>query len=134
MKRYRISVQGMTCTGCEEHVAVALENMGASGIEVDYHRGDAVFELPNGQGVETATKAIAEANYQPGKIEEVQSKELVQLGDEVDYDYIIIGTDGVDLSSCNEDSKYRAKMQINERKTKGVKNKNMSCITKNTML
>ncbi len=29
MKKYRVNVQGMTCSGCEQHVAVALENMGA---------------------------------------------------------------------------------------------------------
>nr|WP_172687535.1 mercury(II) reductase [Staphylococcus arlettae]ARO44768.1 Mercuric ion reductase [Staphylococcus arlettae] len=134
MKRYRISVQGMTCTGCEEHVAVALENMGASGIEVDYHRGDAVFELPNGQGVETATKAIAEANYQPGKIEEVQSQELVQLGDEVDYDYIIIGSGGAAFSSAIEAVKYGAKVAIIERDTVGGTCVNIGCVPSKTLL
>ena len=100
MKKYRVNVQGMTCTGCEEHVAVALENMGARGIEVDFRRGEAVFELPNGLEVETAKKAIAEAKYQPGKAEEVQSQEMMQLGDEGDYDYIIIGSGGAAFSSA----------------------------------
>lgn len=73
MKKYRVNVQGMTCTGCEEHVAVALENMGAKGIEVDFRRGEAVFELTNDVEVETAKKAIAEAKYQPGEVEGVPS-------------------------------------------------------------
>jgi len=38
MKKYRVNIQGMTCTGCEEHVAVALESMGARGVEVDFRR------------------------------------------------------------------------------------------------
>lgn len=71
MKKYRVNVQGMTCTGCEEHVAVALENMGAKGIEVDFRREEAVFELPNDVEVERAKKAISEAEYQAGETEEV---------------------------------------------------------------
>lgn len=44
----------MTCSGCEQHVAVALENMGAKAIEVDFRRGEAVFELPDDVKVEDA--------------------------------------------------------------------------------
>lgn len=67
MKKYRVNVQGMTCTGCEEHVAVALENMGARGIEVDFRRGEAVFELPNGLEVETAKKRLLKRNINQEK-------------------------------------------------------------------
>ena len=64
MNKYKISIQGMTCTGCEEHVAVALENIGAKNIEASFRRGEAVFELPDDIGVESAKKAINEAKYQ----------------------------------------------------------------------
>lgn len=53
-EKYRVNVQGMTCSGCEQHVAVALENMGAKAIEVDFRRGEAVFELPDDVKVEDA--------------------------------------------------------------------------------
>ena len=46
MKKYRVDVQGMTCTGCEEHIAVALEAIGAKEIQADFRQGEAVFELP----------------------------------------------------------------------------------------
>src|SRR5699024_6117692 len=87
-----------------------------------------------GQGVETATKAIAEANYQPGKIEEVQSQELVQLGDEVDYDYIIIGSGGAAFSSAIEAVKYGAKVAIIERDTVGGTCVNIGCVPSKTLL
>lgn len=134
MKKYRVNVQGMTCTGCEEHVAVALENMGAGGIEVDFRRGEAVFELPNGLEVETAKKAIAEAKYQPGKAEEVQSQEMMQLGDEGDYDYIIIGSGGAAFSSAIEAVKYGAKVAIIERGTVGGTCVNIGCVPSKTLL
>lgn len=134
MKKYRVNVQGMTCTGCEEHVAVALENMGARGIEVDFRRGEAVFELPNGLEVDTAKKAIAEAKYQPGKTEEVQSQEMIQLGDEGDYDYIIIGSGGAAFSSAIEAVKYGAKVAIIERGKVGGTCVNIGCVPSKTLL
>jgi mercuric reductase len=48
MKKYKINVQGMTCSGCEEHVATALENIGAVNIEASFLRNEATFELPDG--------------------------------------------------------------------------------------
>ncbi|CAM3594297.1 mercury(II) reductase [Brevibacillus invocatus] len=134
MKKYRINVQGMTCTGCEEHVAIALENMGAKGIEVDFRRGEAVFELPNDVKVEKAKKAIAEAKYQPGEAEEVLPQESMQLGDEGDYDYIIIGSGGAAFSSAIEAVKYGAKVAIIERGTVGGTCVNIGCVPSKTLL
>ncbi|HEO8421335.1 mercuric reductase [Niallia circulans] len=134
MKKYRVNVQGMTCTGCEEHVAVALENMGANGIEVDFRRGEAVFELPNDVEVETAKKVIAEAKYQPGEVEEIQLQEMVQLGDEGDYDYIIIGSGGAAFSSAIEAVKYGAKVAMIERGTIGGTCVNIGCVPSKTLL
>ncbi|MFD1926466.1 mercury(II) reductase [Sporosarcina siberiensis] len=134
MKKYRVNVQGMTFTGCEERVVVALENMGAGEIEVDFQRGEAVFELPNGLGVETAIKAIVEAKYQPGNAQEVQSQEKVVLGDEDDYDYIIIGSGGAAFSSAIEAVKYGVKVAIIERGTVGGTCVNIGCIPSKTLL
>ncbi|OLN22281.1 mercury(II) reductase [Domibacillus antri] len=134
MKKYRVDVQGMTCTGCEEHVSVALGNIGAKGIEVDFRRGEAVFELPNDVDIETAKKAIAETKYQPGEAEEVQSQEKIQLGDEGDYDYIIIGSGGAAFSSAIEAVKYGAKVAMIERGTMGGTCVNIGCVPSKTLL
>lgn len=134
MKKFRVNVQGMTCTGCEEHVAVALENIGAKGIELDFRRGEAVFALPNDIEVEAAKKAIAEAKYQPGEAEEVQSQETVQLGNEGDYDYIIIGSGGAAFSSAIEALKYGAKVAMIERGTIGGTCVNIGCVPSKTLL
>lgn len=134
MKKYRVKIIGMTCTGCEEHVAVALENMGAKEIEVDFRREEAVFELPNDVEVEIAKKAISDAEYQPGETEEVQQQETVQLGDEGDYDYIIIGSGGASFSSAIEAAKYGANVAIIERGTVGGTCVNIGCVPSKTLL
>nr|BAV01245.1 mercuric reductase [Bacillus sp. MN.8] len=91
-------------------------------------------ELPNGLEVETAKKAIAEAKYQPGKTEEIQSQEMMQLGDEGDYDYIIIGSGGAAFSSAIEAVKYGAKVAIIERGTVGGTCVNIGCVPSKTLL
>lgn len=136
MKKYRVNVRGMTCAGCEQHVSVALENMGAQSIEVNFQRGEAVFELPNGVEVETAIKAIAEAKYQPGEVEEVKLPEKVDLdlGDEGDYDYIIIGSGGAAFSSAIKAAEYGAKVAMIERGTVGGTCVNIGCVPSKTLL
>nr|WP_285853330.1 mercury(II) reductase [Sporosarcina luteola] len=126
----------MTCTGCEEHVAVALENIGAKEIEVDFRREEAVFELPNDVEVEIAKKAISDTEYQPGETEEVQQQETVQLGDkgDYDYDYIIIGSGGASFSSAIEAAKYGANVAIIERGTVGGTCVNIGCVPSKTLL
>ena len=124
----------MTCTGCEEHVAVALQNMGAKEVEVDFRRGEAIFELPNDVKVETAKNAIVDAKYEPGEAKEVQLQETVKLGDEGDYDYIIIGSGGAAFSSAIEAVKYGAKVAIIERETVGGTCVNIGCVPSKTLL
>src|SRR5690606_28038813 len=115
MNKYRVDVQGMTCTGCEEHIAVALEAIGAKEIQADFRKGEAIFELPEDMEVEKAKKAIADAKYQPGKAEEVQKPKAMQPDEEGEYDYIIIGSGGAAFSSAIEAVKHGAKVAMIER-------------------
>lgn len=134
MNKFKINIQGMTCTGCEEHVAVALENVGAKNIQTSFRRGEAVFELPDDIGVENAKKAIDEAKYQPGEIEEVQSEEKVVLGDEGDYDLLIIGSGGAAFSAAIKSVEYGAKVAMIERGTVGGTCVNIGCVPSKTLL
>lgn len=134
MNKFKINIQGMTCTGCEEHVAVALENIGARNIEASFRRGETVFELPDDIGVELAKKAIDEAKYQPGEIEEVQSEEKVVLGNEGDYDLLIIGSGGAAFSAAIKTIEYGAKVAMIERGTVGGTCVNIGCVPSKTLL
>ncbi|KGX91831.1 mercuric reductase [Pontibacillus marinus BH030004 = DSM 16465] len=133
-KKIRMKVSGMTCEGCEEHVAVALENIGAKNIEASFRSGEAVFELPDDIGVESAKNAINETKYQPGEIEEVSPQENVVLGYEGDYDLIIIGSGGAAFSAAIKAIEYGAKVAMIERGTIGGTCVNIGCVPSKTLL
>jgi len=134
MNKFKIIIQGMTCTGCEKHVAVALENIGAKNIEASFRRGEAVFDLPKDIAVETAKKAVEEAKYHPGEIEEVLSQENVVLGNEGDYDLLIIGSGGAAFSAAIKAIQHGAKVAMIERGTIGGTCVNIGCVPSKTLL
>ncbi|MFD1363190.1 mercury(II) reductase [Lentibacillus salinarum] len=135
MNKFKISIQGMTCTGCEEYVAVALENIGAKNVKASFRRDEAVFELPDYIGVERASKAIDEANYKPGEIEELSPQEKdVVLDNDSDYDLLIIGSGGAAFSAAIKAIEYGAKVGMIERATVGGTCVNIGCVPSKTLL
>ncbi|MBM7578506.1 mercury(II) reductase [Jeotgalibacillus terrae] len=134
MKKYRINIEGMTCTGCEEHVAVALENIGAKNIEANFNRGEAIFELPDDKEVDIAQKAVDEAKYKSGEIEEISSRDELVLGNEGDYDLLIIGSGGAAFSAAIKAIEYGAKVGMIERGTVGGTCVNIGCVPSKTLL
>ncbi|MEK3986322.1 mercury(II) reductase [Paenibacillus sp. FSL K6-3166] len=134
MKKFKLYIQGMTCTGCEEHVSEALEKIGAENIEASFSHGEAVFELPDEIGVESAIKAIHVAKYQPGEIEMVSSEEKMVLGNEGDYDLLIIGSGGAAFSAAIKAIEYGAKVAMIERGTVGGTCVNIGCVPSKTLL
>lgn len=134
MNKFKMKIQGMTCTGCEEHAAEALENIGAETIEASFRLGEAVFELPDKIEVQRAIKTIHEANYQPGEIEKVSSEEKVVLGNECDYDFLIIGSGGAAFSAAIKAIEYGAKVAMIERGTVGGTCVNIGCVPSKTLL
>jgi len=134
MKKYRIHVQGMTCSGCEEHVARALENIGAVNIEASFRRKEAVFKLQDHVEIETAKKAINETKYQSGNAEVLESLGVPVLGDEDDYDLLIVGSGGAAFSAAIKGVEYGAKVAIIERGTVGGTCVNIGCVPSKTLL
>ncbi|MCG7421031.1 mercury(II) reductase [Macrococcus epidermidis] len=134
MNKFKVNISGMTCTGCEKHVESALEKIGAKNIESSYRSGEAVFELPDDIEVESAIKAIDEANYQAGEIEEVSSLENVALINEDNYDLLIIGSGAAAFSSAIKAIEYGAKVGMIERGTVGGTCVNIGCVPSKTLL
>ncbi|MFT9485924.1 MAG: FAD-dependent oxidoreductase, partial [Tepidibacillus sp.] len=134
MKRYRLIVRGMTCTGCEEHIATALQNIGAVNVDASYRYGEATFGLPDDVDVRKAQEAIREAKYQPGEVQEIQPLQKVVLGDEGEYDYLIIGSGGAAFASAIKAVEYGAKVAMIERGTVGGTCVNIGCVPSKTLL
>lgn len=134
MKKFRITIQGMTCTSCEEHVKLALENVGAKNIEVSFRWDEAVFDLPYNIAIEQAKRAIIDTKYQLGIIEEVSLQEKVVSSDEEDYDFIIIGSGAAAFSAAIKAVEYGAKVAMIERGIVGGTCVNIGCVPSKTLL
>ncbi|MFC0297774.1 mercury(II) reductase [Geobacillus jurassicus] len=134
MKTYRMAVQGMTCTGCEQHVAAALSEIGAKQIDVSFWRGEAVFAIPEGTDVDMAKQAVKNAHYEPGEIKEITASASPAIDGEGEYDYMIIGSGAAAFSSAIEAVKYGAKVAMVERGTVGGTCVNIGCVPSKTLL
>ncbi|ACJ33792.1 mercury(II) reductase [Anoxybacillus flavithermus] len=126
MKRYMMRIEGMTCPSCEKHITSILEQLGATSIDVSFHRGEAVFELPHAN-VEMAKQAITAAGYEPTEAEEIEATRET-------YDYIIIGSGAAAFASAIEARKYGAKVAMIERGTIGGTCVNIGCVPSKTLL
>src|SRR5712692_9950194 len=71
LREYRLSVEGMTCTDCERHVAQALREAGATDPVANFRRGEVHFSAPATAESQTFTAAVAQTGYRPGNVESV---------------------------------------------------------------
>ncbi|ABG04726.1 Mercuric reductase MerA [Rubrobacter xylanophilus DSM 9941] len=131
--RSRMKVGGMTCGHCEVAVGRALEGAGARDVEADFRRGEAVFALPEGAGVEALRRAVREAGYEPGAVERVGG-ERVRGGGRHDYDLAIIGSGGGAFAAAIRAVERGARVAMIERGTVGGTCVNVGCVPSKTLL
>lgn len=96
MMKAVLSVHGMTCTGCEQHVTKALEGAGARAVGADWRAATATFDLPEGVEEETLRDAVDRAGYEPRELVAAPSAAAtsppVSLAQgPVDYDLVVVG-------------------------------------------
>lgn len=134
MKQFKMHIQGMTCTGCENHIEKSLKKIGAENIKVDFHRNEAVFELAENRAVEEAIKAVKETNYQPGEVVEVPSQKRTVSNSQKDYDLLIVGSGSAAFSAAIKAVELGAKVGMIERGTVGGTCVNTGCVPSKTLL
>jgi mercuric reductase len=136
-RKYRLQVEGMTCTGCEGHVETALNSIGAKNVDVNFRRGEAVFELPEHIDIEKAKEAVNKAHYKAGKAEAIHQQKGSVIGDDeggYDYDFVVIGSGGGAFSAAIKAVEYGAKVAMIERGTIGGTCVNIGCVPSKTLL
>src|SRR5260370_15025535 len=69
VRRYRLPVEGMTCSDCERHVSNALQQAGALDPVANFRRGEARVTAPGSVGRDALRHAVANSGYRPGKLE-----------------------------------------------------------------
>lgn len=136
MKKYKVSIQGMTCVGCEVHVKTALKNIGAENIKTSYRQGETAFDIAESIEIENIEKAMEQTNYQIEKIEEIfsQPSPILKNEKEYDYDFLIIGSGSAAFSAAIKATEYGAKVGMVERETIGGTCVNIGCVPSKTLI
>lgn len=135
-RKYRLSIEGMTCTSCERHVEEALSAIGAENVEANFRRGEAIFELPEHIDIDKAKEAVNKDHYKAGEAEAIQQQEssALEAEDNYDYDFIVIGSGAAAFSAAIKAVEYGAKVAMIERGTIGGTCVNIGCVPSKTML
>jgi mercuric reductase len=133
-QQLKMKVEGMTCTGCEEHIVNALESQGASNVSANFKRGEARFTIEEGLDLSRLSNAVKDAGYDPKDTEVISSDKKVNVGDEGDYDLLIIGSGGAAFSAAIKAVEYGARVAIVEKGTVGGTCVNIGCVPSKTML
>jgi mercuric reductase len=155
--RLRMAVEGMTCTDCERHVERALQEAGATGVDVDFRRGDATFTVRGTPDEAALTAAVAATGYRPGAVDPQRSAATVATttyrpgavepvaagrrgtrpaggGDGHRYDLAIVGSGGGAFAAAITAVERGARVVMIERGTLGGTCVNVGCVPSKTQL
>lgn len=132
--QWKMAIEGMTCTSCEEHVSHALKEVGATKIEASFRKGEARFEAPEKFSKDTYEKSIQEAGYEPIGWELLKAVEKADLAGDSDYDLIVIGSGGGAFAAAIEATQKEAKVLMVERGVVGGTCVNIGCVPSKTLL
>ncbi|MDP2813610.1 MAG: mercury(II) reductase [Erysipelotrichaceae bacterium] len=134
MSKYRMKVKGMTCTGCEIHVAKILAKANALNIEVNYVKGEVSFELADKEHITQLRNSFGITNYKPGVIEELQIAKENSVDHKTDFDLLIIGSGSAAFSAAIKAAELGAKVGMIERNIVGGTCVNFGCVPSKTLL
>jgi mercuric reductase len=129
-----MKVEGMTCTGCEEHVTKALEDAGAKQVTSSFRKGEARFHAPQSFDLSRFSKAVEQTGYRPVDTEVLSGGNTPNSGKSGDYDLLIIGSGGAAFSAAIKAVEYGARVAMVERGTVGGTCVNIGCVPSKTLL
>jgi len=134
-RRATLGVAGMTCTGCEHHVAAALERAGAEQASADFRLGVARFALPWGVDEAGLRAAVTQAGYTPGTLraESPGAPAAPGTGDG-DYALLVLGAGSAAFAAAirGRDAGYR--VALAEAGTLGGTCVNVGCVPSKALL
>ncbi|MCA0987162.1 mercury(II) reductase [Guptibacillus algicola] len=133
-----MKITGMTCDTCEDHVIQLLKSLGAEEVEVSFRDGHAVFRNSNHISEEDLKKAFDRSPYRVVAIhnnEQSSQKASVSMPtNDLDYDFIVIGSGGAAFSAAIQASEKGARVAMVEKGTVGGTCVNIGCIPSKTLL
>ncbi len=139
-QRWRMKIDGMTCTDCERHVTTALTGAGARDVSASFRRGEALFAARD-VGAEVLNSAVSVAGYRPVAIEPAEGRLPTpggarprQSGREADCDLAIVGSGAAAFSAAIRAREAGANVVMIERSTIGGTCVNTGCVPSKTLL
>lgn len=136
-KRVSLHVEGMTCTGCEQHVTQALESAGAVEVSADWRAGQARFTLPDGVGEPALRDAVAAAGYPSGDLEatgQAPAGRRPHRADEADYDLLVLGAGSAAFAAAIAARDAGRTVAVVESGTVGGTCVNVGCVPSKALL
>jgi len=135
--RQRLPIEGMTCEHCERTVAAALTGAGATNVQVNHRKGEAVLET-GGANEDRLTSAVREAGYRPGRLrplpDESDRPPVPRSGDAHQYDLAIIGSGSAAFAAAIRARDLDARVALIEANTIGGTCVNVGCVPSKAML
>ncbi|MCM8747977.1 mercury(II) reductase [Thermomicrobiaceae bacterium CFH 74404] len=136
-RAYRMAIDGMTCSHCEETVERALRAQGAQGVRADWRHGEVTFTLVDGVDLSTLRSAVRATGYRPGEVTEQPSPERAPItfsSSEADTDLVIIGGGSAAFSAAITATELGARVIMIEEGTIGGTCVNVGCVPSKFLL
>jgi mercuric reductase len=130
--RWAAEVAGMTCDGCERHVAEAIRSAGGTDVEVSWRDGTAGFR-GNVDEVELRD-AIADANYELRSLRLASPVGLVAGDGGAEFDLAIIGSGSAAFAAAIKATEAGARVVMVEKGTPGGTCVNVGCVPSKALL
>jgi mercuric reductase len=135
MKHIHLTIQGMTCSSCEDHVRKTLQENGAEHVSVDYREETASFQWPEEHGQKDIQQALQGTPYEPGEvIREAFGDEHPSAAQAYDYDFLIIGSGGAAFSAAIQAAENGLRVAMVEKGDVGGTCVNIGCVPSKTLL
>jgi mercuric reductase len=138
VRDYRLPIEGMTCTDCEQHVGEALREAGALDPTANFRRAEARFSAPVSVEPNRFEHAVAQTVYKPGRVETIAPERVATRGNGRAggdrYDLAIVGSGGGACAAAITAVERGARVVMIERGTLGGTCVNIGCVPSKTQL
>lgn len=143
-QKYRLKIQGMTCSDCANHVKKAL--LGIGGVDQvdlpDWSKGFAVVNTQNEVSEASLIQAVQGAGYQASidkssNLKNSTTYRKANLGEtngSLDYDLVVIGTGGAGMGAAIKAAELGFSCAIIEAGTVGGTCVNVGCVPSKALL
>lgn len=131
MNTVRLTITGMTCDSCADHVREALEHVkGVSGVSVSYPGGTAEIEIALGTPISDLVEAVRGAGYDARTVDQpgVSGSEETGRYPGKSLRVAVIGTGGAAMAGALKAAERGGRVTVIERGTIGGTCVNVGCV------